>query len=404
MKCGLSAILTIGTALFLCSCGETEQKRRTTGYKGEARSNAFLAAKRLLEKYDHEVDQRNGLGDLDYDTSTVFLAPSSLNTVGRAKRLMDWVEQGGHLVFMISGGEKSGNDFQMSASPWSMFDEKSSGMEYLFEQLSVAVVDWDTEPENSLLVSMDRDDWEAMEEEDRVLLGSEVSEITLSHKKLKLHHWAEKGLIYDVQFSGDMGSNDEPSGNKHRFLSLEHGLGRVTILSDARPLRNRYIGQADHAQLLLNLAQLSRPGTVVFTNGAGEGFFSLVWRYFWMAVIAVAVAVIFWLWKNLPRFGPKQDIPDSHMREYLGQVRGIGRFLWRNKRDDALLGAMRRNIQRRLALISGENHEGIFAQLAETTGLTEEQVIEAMTRQQVREPGTMVRVTRNLQKIYQHIN
>ena len=92
------------------------------------------------------------------------------------------------------------------------------------------------------------------------------------------------------------------------------------------------------------------------------------------------------------------------MREYLGQVRGIGRFLWQNKRDDAMLGAMRRTIQGRLALISGEDQEGVFEQLAETTGLTLEQVIEAMTRNEVREPGTMVRVTRNLQKIYQQIN
>ena len=404
MNRGSSVILAIVSALLLCSCGETEQKRRTTGYKGEARSNAFLAAKRLLEKYNHEVDQRSGLGDLDYGTSTIFLSPSSMNTMGRAKRLMDWVEQVGHLVFMISGGERSGNDFQIKPTSWSMFDEESSGMLYLFEQLGVEVVDLDTEPENSVLVSMDRDDWEAMEEENRVLLGSEVSEITLINKKLKIHHRGDKGLIYDVRNTGDMGSDDEPSKNKHRFLSLEHGMGRVTVLSDALPLRNRYIGQADHAQLLIDLTQLSRSGVVLFANGTSASFLSLVWRYFWMAVIAVAVAIVFWLWKNLPHFGPQQDIPNSHMREYLGQVRGIGRFLWQNKRDDAMLGAMRRTIQGRLALISGEDQEGVFEQLAETTGLTLEQVIEAMTRNEVREPGTMVRVTRNLQKIYQQIN
>ncbi|HCL96712.1 MAG TPA: hypothetical protein DHW77_02995, partial [Verrucomicrobiales bacterium] len=145
MNRGSSVILAIVSALLLCSCGETEQKRRTTGYKGEARSNAFLAAKRLLEKYNHEVDQRSGLGDLDYGTSTIFLSPSSMNTMGRAKRLMDWVEQGGHLVFMISGGERSGNDFQIKPTSWSMFDEESSGMLYLFEQLGVEVVDLDTE-------------------------------------------------------------------------------------------------------------------------------------------------------------------------------------------------------------------------------------------------------------------
>ena len=70
-----------------------------------------------------------------------------------------------------------------------------------------------------------------------------------------------------------------------------------------------------------------------------------------------------------------------------------------------MLGALRRSITRRLALTSGENyHEGIFEQLAGITGLPVEQVIEAMTREFVHEPGAMVRITRNLQKIYQHIN
>lgn len=402
-----AAFLLMAFAAFLFSgCGETEKKRRTTGYKGEARSNAFLAAQRLLEKQGHDVEKRSGLGDLDYTTSVVFLAPSSLNTAGRAKRLMEWVEQGGHLVFMVSGGEKSGNDFHMpdESVSWSMFDEESSGVEHMFAELGVKVEGWPTEPETPLPSSISRDDWEAMAEKDRVLLGSEVSEFQPAARKLEIRHWADKALIHKVDYRGDVGSADKPSENKHRFLSLAHGSGRVTVLGDARPLRNRYIGQADHAHLLTDLVDLSRPGTVVFTNGAGEGFFSLVWRYFWMAVVAVIVAVVFWLWKNLPRFGPVQDLPESGMREYLGQVRGIGRFLWRHKRDDAMLGAMRRNISRRLALTSGEHHEGIFEQLAETTGLGVEQVIEAMTRERIREPGTMVRVTRNLQKIYQRIN
>ena len=398
-------VMVAAVCVMFCSCGETEQKRRTTGYKGEARSNAFLAAQRLLGEYGYDVDKRRGLGELDYSTSMIFLSPSSLNTVGCAKRLMDWVDEGGHLVFMVSGGEKTGNDFVMNTLNWSMFDEDPSGMVYLFETLGIGLEDWDAEPEDPKLEGMDLDDWESMSEESRALLGSEVSEFFLWENELVVHHWAEKGLVFNIQYEGDFGSEDKPEENKHRFLSIEHGVGRVTVLSDARPLRNRYIGQADHAQLLIDLAYISsRGGRIIFTNGAGDNFFSLLWRHFWMMLVALLIAVIFWLWKSLPRFGPVQDLPEGHMREYLGQVRGIGRFLWGHKRDDALLGAMRRNINRQLALVSGEQHEGIFEQLSERADLPVEQVIEAMTREQIREPGAMVRVTRNLQKIYQHIN
>jgi hypothetical protein len=85
-------------------------------------------------------------------------------------------------------------------------------------------------------------------------------------------------------------------------------------------------------------------------------------------------------------------------------VRGIGRFLWHHKRDDSMLAAMRGSISRRLSLDATGNHEGVFDQLAESTSLPVESIIEAMTREQIREPGVMVRVVRNLQLILKHIN
>ena len=123
-----------------------------------------------------------------------------------------------------------------------------------------------------------------------------------------------------------------------------------------------------------------------------------------MAVLGLLVTVVFWLWKNLPRFGPEQDLADGGMREFSGQVRGIGRFLWRHKRDDSMLAAMRGTISRRLSLTPDGSHEGIFDQLAASTALPVEAIIEAMTREQIREPGVMVRIVRNLQLILKHIN
>ena len=92
--------------LALSSCQKTEQKRRTVGYKGEARGNAFLAAQRLLERQGYSVSFKRNMGDLDADTATLFLTPSSLNTVGRSKRVLRWVGEGGHLVVMLKAGEK----------------------------------------------------------------------------------------------------------------------------------------------------------------------------------------------------------------------------------------------------------------------------------------------------------
>lgn len=397
--------------LLFVSCDETEQKRRTVGYKGEARSNGFLATQRMLANQGRDVISQNSVGDLDYFTSTIFLSPSSLNTVGRTKRIIDWVDNGGHLIVMLSSGEKRGNDFRMEEEYSTYFLEGGTpGLEYLLEQLDVVPVDWNHESDVTAPTSLERDDWEAMKEDERVLLGSEKIEYSLGGKKMAIHHRADKGLKYDLQFGSgyqsgsDYGTAKAADKDKHRYLSLYYGNGRVSLLTDASPLRNRYIGYGDHARFVSELVDLSRDGKIIFTDGGGDNFFSMVWRFFWMAVLGLAITVIFWLWKNLPSFGPSQDLPDSQVREYSGQVRGIGRFLWRHKRDDTMLASLRRTVNRRLSLGEEGTHEGVFEQLAERTGLPVESVIEAMTRSQVREPGVMVRVVKNLQHILKKIH
>lgn len=394
-------------ALLLClvSCGETVDKRRTVGYRGEARSNPFLAAQRMLEKQGHTTDSQPGVGALDQQISTLFLPPSSLNTVERAKRVFSWVQGGGHLVVMVSAGEKRGNDFTPRPGSPGVGQLMTSGMEFLLAGLEVKLVDWDYDPDPEGDALPSRDEWEAMEEGERVLLGSEMVPYALGGVPMQIHHWAGVGFEYDAKQAESFGTGKMRGMDKHRYLSIPSGEGRVSLLADARPLRNRYIAQADHARLVEELVGLSPDdGTVVFADGAGDHFFAMVWRHFRMAVLGLAAVIVFWLWKNLPRFGPLQDLAAVELREFSGQVQGIGRFLWRHKRDDVMLASLRRAIGRKRSLHTGAAQEEVFEQLALRAGLPVAAVREAMTREHVREPGVMVRVVRNLQQLLKTIN
>jgi len=397
-------MIGLSVCLFLTSCGEEEIKRRTVGYKGKAKSNPFLAAERFLTEQGKNASSEHGLGRLDYETGTLFLPPTSINTVGRAKRLMAWVSEGGHLVLMLEGGEMGGNDFSVapSASFWSN-EEPSDGVAHICDELNVKY-----EKTDEVVVTtstMDIDDWEAMDEKDRVLLYSETSKINLGDGEMAVHYWTGSAFKSGRRSMRDYASEDSKGeDNEHHFLSLTHDMGRVSFVSDARPFRSRYLGYADHAKFLATLVDLSRPGKVIFSSGDGDGFFAMVWRHFKMAVLGLLAVVVFWLWRHLPRYGPEQDIGDGSTREFSDQLRGIGRFLWHHKRDDTLLGALRATVNRRLSLHPGISHEGIFEQLAETTALPVESVIEAMTREHITEPSVMVRVTKNLQEILKHIH
>lgn len=390
-------------ALLLVSCGKTEKKRRTLGYKGEAKTNPFLAARRFLEKGGKDVEFEHGLSHFDDATAMIFLPPSSINTVGRAKRLIQWVEGGGHLVVMLDGGEMGGNDFTRQPGVMLNLNEEVDrpGLAYLLEELDMSLDDWGHESADSQtnIHDLDVDEWEEMKESDRVLLGSEESEIMLEGEPMTIYHWSDQGLVYEEIYEGEYGSGEGHDTKTHRFLSVTYDLGRVTWLSDARPFRNRYIGYGDHAQFLDELTNLSSPGVIIFSSGDGDGLFSLLWRHFPMALVAALVAVIFWLWRHLPRFGPELDIDVGGRREFSSHVRGIGRFLWRHKRDDTMLAAMRAQVNRSLSLQAGVYHEGVFDQLAEKSGIPVDSIIEAMTRENVREPSVMVRVIKNLQLI-----
>ncbi len=172
-----SGIRCLFVGLIVCvlfaSCGETEKKRRTVGYKGEARTNAFLAVQRMFRGQGWDVITQQGIGRLDDEIGTLFLPPSSLNTVGRAKRVIEWVDAGGHLVLMLEGGSTRGDDFRIRNEQSSNFDDDPAGLGYMLDELDVEMVDWDNEALDSTVYDMKRDDWEALEEKDRALLGSE---------------------------------------------------------------------------------------------------------------------------------------------------------------------------------------------------------------------------------------
>lgn len=395
-------VLMIVSLLFV-SCGETEKKRRTLGYKGDAKNNPFLAAQRFLEKEGKQVHSEHGLGHFDDETAMIFLPPSSINTVGRAKRLLEWVETGGHLVIMLEGGEIGGNDFSKEPNRVSFFDleDDRPGLDYLLDELEIELEGWDhISYDKSIDVDdLEVDEWEAMDEGDRVLIDSERCEIMFEGEPMVIHQWSDQGLVYPEVYENEYGTGEVDDSEKHRILSETYDLGRVTWLTDARPLRNRFIASADHARFLLELTQLSQPGKIVFSSGEGDGLLSLLWRHFRLAVIAFLVAVVFWLWCHLPRFGPKQDIVGEGLREFSTHVRGIGRFLWRHKRDDTMLGALRAGVNRALSIQPGASSEGVFDQISDKTGLSLDLVIEAMTRENIHDSGVMVRVTKNLQLI-----
>lgn len=356
--------LAVLMALTLIGC-EFVETTRDVGHKGPARINPYLAAERFLESYDYEIRNRPGWPLLNDELMMVVLPVSVLEAQGYVEQLEGWVEEGGHAVILLENGESYLSDWGPGMA-WRPDVELPDAVEAWFEELGLEV---------------------GKRDEDA------IESVTL------------EGGDYEVFMEPQLVVGGEGSGIATRTL----GDGRVTAVADARPLRNRYIGDHQHAALLLRLTQLSPYGSAIaFVRGASLSFWTLLWERAWPAVVALVALVLFWLWRSFPRFGPLDSVdPESGQLAYDHHLGALGDFHWRLDKAEGLLRPLRDQLLERaqhLAFTSGQRDADLFELIATRAGLTRERVERAMTFSKARDPGSMTRLVADLQAIHLSIS
>ena len=366
-------LLVLIFSLVGCSYIETT---REVGHKGRARVNPYLAAERFLEDFGYTVRNDPGWPELDDPLGMVVLPASVLTADGYIEALESWVEWGGHAVITLEHGEGYINDWSRGGSFGSWYaEEEPDAFDAWMARLGYTV--------------------EGGEQEDSFKSPKAGEFVRLRGRRYEV--WMESGVRI------------KPGDGKGRLLiSRNLGDGRLTIVSDARPFRNRYIGDYDHAELLKTLMELSEYGTeVVFVRNASLSFWSLLWSRAWPALIALILLVAFWLWKNLPRFGPLDAHEDSRaLRAYDHHLEALGDFHWRLDRGQGLLRPLRESILERtqaLAMASGRRDADMFGLMAERSGISRERAERAMTFERARDSASFTRLVADLQSIHTSI-
>ncbi len=397
------AIIVLVCALFVgCrGSGRYVTKHKTEGYKGEAKMNPCLVAERFLDEVSYEeVSLRKGFVKYDSSLGMVVAPASNLQSNIVTDKMLRWVSRGGVYVCLIQRGEKHWRDVGQSCDQepeyWDDPMENDS-LDYLLGKMGVDLVD-----DASLLSSSFTSYYN--KPHNPVVLGSELPHAD----KVKVTNNAS-GEIYELLLGGTTVMNLDRAvryneysdkGPDHRFLGLSYGSGKIVFVTDARFLRNPYLGMEDHAKLLEQLAYEAN-GDIIFSFSKRRGFWSLLASYAWPALIGVFVLLVLWLWKSMPRFGPLLEIPEGHARDYAQTVRNTGHFLWKQKRLGSLLDPLRDQIYQRSGLFNpdGEAKERLIETLSESSGVSPEEVLEALSSIHSDDSTTVVRITKNLQTI-----
>ncbi len=348
-------------AVALSACDYTEVKREI-GYKGKARINPWLAAERFAARYDGEVRSLAAWTAPEFEDAVWIVPASVLSNASFTRQIEDWVEEGGHLVLLIEHADAETND-------WSDDPVEPSLEPALVEMLARAGIE----------VS----EWKKTKEPvTEIELDGEPFEVAASSKTRVAPDGGEPGV----------------------FASVSSGDGRMTVLTDGRLFRNRWIGDKDHAALLEALILATEyEGNIGFVRGSGLSLWGLLGKYLWPVLIGLGVLTLFWLWKNFTRFGPLEAADGaSTLRGYEHHLEALGDFQWRLDRAAALLVPLRTQIVelgQRMTVRSGRRDDDFFQFLADRAGLPRERVFRALAEAAPADSAILTRTAADLQQL-----
>ena len=367
MSAWLRIFTTLLLAFLVAGCGEYDEVKRETGYKGKARINPWLAAERFAEGLGYPVVSSPTWKNPDWSDSVCFMPAVLLGNSSFTTRIEKWISNGGHLVLLIDHADSDRND-------WTNYSYGT-----------------DDQMDPSLSRMLDDAGLEVDLKRSRVKDGESVTQIPYNGKDYKV----------TAQVSSTV---KKRKGKPGVFASVQHGDGRITVLTDSRIFRSRWIGDREHASLLRALIESSpNDGTVMFVRGTGISFWGLIGRHLWPFLIGLGILIFVWLWRSFSRFGPVESAAEpSPLRGYDHHLEALGDFQWRLDKGSALLAPLREQIiekGQQLSAKVGRRDDDFFQVLADRAGIPRERVVRALTEAAPADGLILARTVADLQRL-----
>ena len=362
----MKRLLLMAVATLVLTCCDYTEVEREIGYKGKARIDPWLAAERMVERLDRQVRSVISWSDPQAADAVWIMPAAVLGNQSFIRRMEQWVEHGGHLILLVEDADEETNDWAEDHPP------------PVLERAFLALLErrkLDFKPSSAATTDT-------------------VAEAIVFH-----------GRSFKVA-ARSRATVAGAGGKPGVFASRELGAGRLTVVTDGRIFRNRWIGDNEHAALLdALLAATPAKGTVGFMRGAGLSLWALLREYLGPVVVACGLWLVLWLWKNLARFGPLEAAAAPPvMRGYEHHLEALGQFQWRIDRAASLLAPLRQQIidlGQRTSARTGRHDRDFQQLLAARSGLPRERVSRALADAPAADPAALTRTAADLQLLLQ---
>lgn len=374
---GLLAAAVGAVAWFLVRNLEWKEQRVWVGYHGEAETNDFLAAQRLLIRLGRDTHSIQGLPVLKElgDRDILMLPRRRLRlTPGQVQDVMGWVKKGGLLVAEGTFAEDADSDRVNDP---------------LFQALGIRMVSNGLKP-----------------------LTEEKGEDSKTYEDRKTaferEHGVEKLKINDTECSVDLGAYNQlevldKSEAPDKVMCLKRGDGFCFLFTNLKALNNRELDKHDHADFLAALVSHRPAAAKVWIVYQEQPPSLMAWlkANAWMVLMAFAALTVLALWRGLRRLGPPLPDPSLDRRSLLEHLAAAGRFQWTVRDGEALLAAGQEalvaHLWRAHPPIAALSPDEQVAALAERSGLSEHRVFKALRYGRLSDPRDFTEAIQTLE-------
>lgn len=326
--------------LALAGCrGEGKFEERPMGYIGEARRDPFLALGKLLESWDgysHEYVPTLDL--MSDDFGTVIVRRETLDDAVQVEAVRELLRNETQVIVLMSDGEVYIND-------------------WTFKRWGTSAGEFD-EFDNTPLAEFFAEAGLKVQDGGYSFGSSNVRKIRFEGQEYEVDMPDGWQLGY-LEDEGDVEliNSEQQDGGTLPMVSTQYAMGRLTVLASAKPFRNRFIADHDHAAIFHALWDASEYYGTAVVKGKGISFFALVWERAWMVVVAVAAWLALWLWFMMKRrAAPMEPLPPA-LTSYRERIENTASFIWDRGAADTLVASIKRAVVERWRITTGENIE-----------------------------------------------
>ncbi|MEN8132909.1 MAG: DUF4350 domain-containing protein [Pseudomonadota bacterium] len=288
------------------------------GYQGEAKANPLLAARRFIKGMGIPAETLPSLLQTQrlppVDDTLVIATQRAAVVPQHHDLLLDWVNQGGHLILAAR---------QADMSP--------AGTEIRDDLL------------NSLGISVYAAENDESSIEDITLLDIDLPQARdfLVIELSRFFSFRPKDINPDFVLEDEQGIY---------LIHARHGKGHVSVLCELGFISNGRIGKYDQAEFLWHLLHLAGAVNKVWLVHTEQmpPLWQWLWQHGWPLIIGLMLLLGAWLGVSMPRFGPLLPLPAPRRRRLLEHIEASGRFLWGQGQQRHLLNSVESALERRL--------------------------------------------------------